>query len=619
MVRETCSDIFSLKSPFEDPLRGALFTLVEKPLSHLLCLPKLNTLYSRVHDKNHWDQNIPDDFVSKALNLLGVDVELDSRELKRIPKSGPSVVVANHPFGVVEGLILIQMLKTVRPDVKIMANFMLGLIPEMKEHLIAVDPFGRKDSHFGNISGLKEAVKWVRSGGMLAVFPAGEVASLKIKGAKVEDPVWSTTVGGIIKRTGASATPVFFHGRNSFLFQAAGMVHPSLRTVLLPRENLKKKAGPVEFAVGNTVSGERLSSFGSKQEIMEYLRFRTYILNSRFKTKKVALPAFKRKEKPVSDQTARRRIITELGTLGPDSVLVENSEFAVHEVHAAHCPFVLHEIGRLREKTFRQVGEGTGQAVDVDRFDNTFIHLVLWHKESKEIAGAYRIARTDEQIERFGLNGVYSHSFFRFKPEFFDKVNPALELGRSFIRPSYQKNFYSLMMLWKGIAAYLARNPRYRYLFGCVSISNDYKKISREFMADSLMKYSGRADLSGLISPAKPLKFKKLKSWKKYTPGISYCDSSDLEKVVQDIEGGMGIPVLLRHYLKIGGRLAGFNVDPDFGNALDGLIVVDLMETSERSLFKFMGKEQGREFRDYHLNRMASEQGGGTGKDEKVA
>ncbi|WP_421901049.1 lysophospholipid acyltransferase family protein [Maridesulfovibrio sp.] len=618
MVHETCSDLFSLKSPFEDPFRGALFSIVEKPLSHLLCLPRLNSLYSQVHDEEHWVEKDHEDFVSKALNLLGVNVELDSQELKRIPKSGPSVVVANHPFGVVEGLILMQMLKAVRPDVKIMANFMLGLIPEMKEHLISVDPFGRKDSHLGNISGLKEAVKWVKSGGMLAVFPAGEVASLNIKGAKVEDPVWSPTVGGIIKRTGASATPVFFNGRNSFLFQAAGMVHPALRTVLLPRENLKKKAGPVEFAVGNTVSGERLVSFESKQELMEYLRFRTYSLRSRFKKKKMALPAFKKKEKPISDQTAQRRIITELTMIGPESILVENNEFAVHEVHAANCPFVLHEIGRLREKTFRQVGEGTGQAVDVDRFDNTFIHLVLWHKESKEIAGAYRIARADEQIERFGLNGVYSHSFFRFDPKFFDKVSPALELGRSFIRPSFQKNFYSLMMLWKGIAAYLARNQQYRYLFGCVSISNDYKKISRELIADSLMRYNGRSDLAELISPARPLKFKKLKAWQKALPGVSFTDDSDLEKVVQDIEGGAGIPVLLRHYLKIGGRLAGFNVDPDFGNALDGLIVVDLFETSERSLFKFMGKDQGREYLDYHRSRVEAESDCIT-DDEKVA
>ncbi len=326
------------------------------------------------------------------------------------------------------------------------------------------------------------------------------------------------------------------------------MIHPSLRTVLLPREP-ETKSGPVKYAVGNTVSGDRLASFESNQELMEYLRFRTYSLRSRFEKKRIALPAFKKKEASISKQTSQRNIFTELTMLGPESVLVENNEFAVHEVHAANCPFIMHEIGRLREKTFRQVGEGTGLAVDVDRFDNTFIHLVLWHKESKEIAGAYRIARTDDQIKRFGLKGstVIPSSA---STQVFDKVSPALELGRSFIRPSFQKNFYSLMMLWKGIAAYLARNQQYRYLFGCVSISNDYTKISRELIADALLKHNGRADLAELISPARPLKFKKLKAWKKNLPGVSFADESDLEKVVQDIEGGGGIPVLLRHLFK---------------------------------------------------------------------
>lgn len=617
MVHESCPDLFRLRSPFEDPFRGALFSILEKPLSSLLCLQRLNSLYSIAQDEKHWDGQT--DFVSKALKLLGVNTEMDESQLKAIPKSGPSVVVANHPFGVVEGLFLIRMLKMVRPDVKIMANFMLGLIPEMNEHLIAVDPFGRKDSHAGNISGLKEAVKWVKSGGLLAVFPAGEVASLKIKDRKVEDPDWSPTVAGIIKRTGATATPVFFNGRNSALFQAMGMVHPRLRTVLLPRENLKKKDSPVEFAVGNTISNGRLSSFDNNREMIEYLRFRTYMLRSRFKKKKPALPVFKKKEQPLSEKISQDRIITELEALGPDCLLAQNNEFSVYEVHSSKCPFTLREIGRLREKTFRKVGEGTGKAVDVDRYDNTFIHLVLWSRENNEIAGAYRFARTDDLIERFGLNGVYSHSFFRFNPEFFNAVTPALELGRSFIRSRYQRNYYSLMMLWKGIAGYLVRNPKYRYLFGCVSISNDYKKISREFMAESLMATSSREDLSGLISPVKPLKLKKLKYWKKSLPQSAFTDPTDLDRVVQDIEGGKGIPVLLRHYLKLGGKLAGFNVDPDFGNALDGLIVVDLLQTSERSLKKFMGKDEAAAYLEYHRKVAPTPFDKSGGDGEKVA
>ncbi len=598
MVNERCSELFHLKSPFEDPFRGTLFSFVEKPLSNLLCLPRLNSLYSTAQDESSWDGQ--PDFVNKALKLLGLNVEINDYELKNIPEKGPAVVVANHPFGVVEGLILIKMLKAVRPDIKIMANFMLGLVPEMKEHLISVDPFGRKDSRLSNISGLKEAVKWVKGGGMLAVFPAGEVASLKIKDRKVEDPVWSPTVAGIIRKTGASATPVFFNGRNSALFQAMGMVHPRLRTVLLPRENLKKRGAPVEFAVGNTISGDRLSRFESNRDLIEYLRFRTYTLRSRFKKKKPATLVFKKKNKLICEKVCGKRISEELKRLGPDSILAENSEFSVYEVHSAGCPFVLHEIGRLREKTFREVGEGTGKSVDVDRYDNTFIHLVLWSKENNEIAGAYRLARTDDLIEQFGLNGVYSHSFFRFDRKFFDEVTPALELGRSFISSKYQRNFYSLMMLWKGIAGYLSKNPQYRYLFGCVSISNDYRKVSREFIAHTLMVHNGRDDLAKLISPANPLKFKKLKYWQKSLPRSSFTACGDLEKVVQDIEGGKGIPVLLRHYLKLGGKLAGFNVDSNFGNALDGLIVIDLLETSERSLNKFMGKDKAAAYLDYH-------------------
>lgn len=599
MPQESCSDLFRLQSPFEDPFRGALFQLVQKPLSSLLCLPRLNSLYNLAHDESRWEGRT--DFIGKALKLLGVNADLPQKELDRFPKNGPSVVVANHPFGVVEGLVLIRMLKAVRPDVKIMANSMLGLIPEMAEHLIGVDPFGSKGSTAGNISGLKEAVKWVKDGGMLAVFPAGEVASLKIKDRAVEDPAWSPTVGGIVKRTGASAVPVYFSGRNSALFQTLGLVHPRLRTVLLPRENLKKNRSELRFAVGNEIKASQLEHFETNRELIEYLRFRTYALKGRFSAqKKGRMPMFRKKEVPVGESVGPDRILSELESLSSEKLLAESGDFQVWEVHASKCPFILREIGRLREKTFRKVGEGTGGKVDMDRFDNTFIHLVLWNSREKEIAGGYRIARSDEIIERLGLGGVYSHSFFRFDADFFKTVTPALELGRSFVRTKYQKNYASLMMLWKGIAGYLVRNPRYRYLFGCVSISADYTRLSREIMADSLLRHRGRADLSDMISPVRPFKLKKLKYWNKNMPSSVFSDPTDMDRVVQDIEDGMGIPVLLRHYLKVGGKFAGFNVDPDFGNCLDGLIVVDLLETSERSLAKFMGRENSRKYLEYH-------------------
>lgn len=599
MTQDSYSDLFKLQSPFNDPFRATLFQLFQKPLSSLLCLPRLNSLYKLVHDESHWEAKT--DFIGKALKLLGVNADLPDDELCRIPKTGPSVVVANHPFGVIEGLVLIRLLKAVRPDVKIMANFMLGLIPEMSEHLIGVDPFGREGSTSGNISGLKEAVKWVKGGGMLAVFPAGEVASLKIKDRIVEDPVWSPTVGGIIKKTGASAVPVFFSGRNSVLFQMLGLVHPRLRTVLLPRENLKKNKSELQFAVGNEIKADQLQRFKSNRDVIEYLRFRTYALKSRLsKDKKIKLPVLRKREEPVEDSLQPHRIVAELESLPRDMMIAESGDFQIWEVHGSNNPFILRELGRLREETFRKVGEGTGAKVDVDRFDNTFIHLVLWNSKEREIAGAYRLSRTDEMIERLGLRGVYSDSFFRFDKEFFQEITPAIELGRSFVREKYQKNYASLMMLWKGIAGYISRNPKYRYLFGCVSISADYTRISREIIADSLLRHRGRADLANMISPVRPFKLKKLKYWKGTIPAESFTNPSDVDKVIQDIEDGSGLPVLLRHYLKVGGRIVGFNVDPDFNNSLDGLIVVDLLETSKRSLAKFMGRENAEAFLEYH-------------------
>ncbi|WP_034632151.1 GNAT family N-acyltransferase [Maridesulfovibrio bastinii] len=600
MTHDGCSDLFRLQSPFKDPFRGALFQIFQKPLSSLLCLPRLNSLYSLVHDESHWETKT--DFIGKALKLLGVSAALPQEELDRIPESGPSVVVANHPFGVIEGLVLIRLLKAVRPDVKIMANFMLGLIPEMGEHLIWVDPFGGNGSVAGNISGLKEAVKWVKGGGMLAVFPAGEVASLKIRDRKVEDPAWSPTVGGIIRKTGASAVPVYFSGRNSVLFQMMGLVHPGLRTVLLPRENLKKKNSELKFAVGTEIKSSQLEKFKSNREIIEYLRFRTYILKGRFsKGNKGLVEGLGKKEKPVSESVRPDQVVSEFESLRPEAKIAESGDFQIWEVHASECPYILRELGRLREKTFRTVGEGTGAQVDIDRFDNTFVHLVLWNSAAKEIAGAYRLGRTDDILEKFGLRGVYSNSFFRFDKEFFDKVTPAIELGRSFIRPRYQKNYASLMMLWKGIAGYISKNPKYRYLFGCVSISAEYSRISREIIAESLLSHRGRADLTDMISPARPLKLKKMKYWKSTIASDVFSNPADMDMVVQDVEGGAGIPVLLRHYLKVGGRLVGFNVDPDFNNSLDGLIVVDLLETSKRSLAKFMGRENAAAFLRYHL------------------
>ena len=263
-------------------------------------------------------------------------------------------------------------------------------------------------------------------------------------------------------------------------------------------------------------------------------------------------------------------------------------------------PHILPEIGRLREVTFRGVGEGTGQASDLDEYDKHYLHLFLWNRKSSEVVGAYRIGQVDQILREQGLHGIYSRSLFRYHADFLHKLGCSLEMGRSFVRPEYQKSLSALLSLWKGIGAYVAANPRYRVLFGPVSISSDYSEVSRQLMAGCLSVNNSDEVLKELVEPTTPLKSGKGQFWSvDHLQGLSDVDK--LSSLVQQIEkDNKGIPVLLKQYLKLSGELAAFNVDPDFNNALDGLIIVDLARVEERTLNKYMGAAKAEAFLNYN-------------------
>jgi putative hemolysin len=266
---------------------------------------------------------------------------------------------------------------------------------------------------------------------------------------------------------------------------------------------------------------------------------------------------------------------------------------------AADIPTVLAEIGRLREVTFRAAGEGTGKAVDLDEFDPHYLHLFVWHEAKGEVVGAYRMAGTDQVPSHFGLSRLYTASLFEYGPAFLDRIGPALELGRSFVRAEYQRGFAPLLLLWKGIGAYVAQNPRYKILFGPVSISNQYQSVSRELIVSYLERHASLRDWVGLVSTRNP--FRPSRRLVRGTMPETGFDVEDLSAVVSDIEPTRaGVPVLLRQYLKLGGKLLGFNVDPKFSNALDGLILVDLTKTEPRLLERYLGKSEATRFLVFH-------------------
>ncbi|MEO5366915.1 MAG: lysophospholipid acyltransferase family protein [Magnetococcus sp. WYHC-3] len=572
-------------------------------LEHLFAIRKINRKYAELHAELSQG---PADFLDRALDELTGSYHIAPEELARIPTSGPLVVVANHPFGGLEGLILGVVLRKLRPDVKFLGNFLLETIPEFRPLLISVDPFGGPDATRTNARNMIRALRHVKEGGLLVIFPAGEVSHLHIKSRQIADPEWQPGVARIVRATGAPVLPILFKGANGPLFQLMGLVHPRLRTALLVRELLNKKRRHIEIRVGNPIAFDRLKRFERDADLVHYLRLRTYLMIQESPVDAVPAAGKSQRGKPQQQQPlvpAQDPLLlsAELQRLPAEQCLVESGEFSVHHARAEQIPLLLQEIGRLREETFRLVGEGTGHAIDLDRFDGEYVHLFVWNRPRQELVGAYRLGRTDDLLERHGRKGLYTHSLFKLKRRFLEDISPALEMGRSFVRKEYQRNYSSLLLLWKGIGRYVCAHPRYRYLFGPVSITTEYSQLSRQLIVSYLKNHCFLESKDRLVKPRKPFRMHNIKGLIGRNPLEALPDINDISGLVSDIEQDQkGVPILLKQYLKLGGKLAGFNIDPHFSHVLDGLIVLDLCQTDPRTLERYMGREQAVRFLEFH-------------------
>jgi len=591
-------ELLRLPPPAGGPLRKTLYNLLTPPLCRIIGLPEINRLYAQV------TTNDSDRFLAELLDEMRITVALSDEDRARIPAEGACMVVANHPFGAVEGVILAKVLREARPDAKLMANYMLALIPEMARLIIQVDPFGTGSSAKKNIAPLKEAIRVLRGGGMLGVFPAGEVSALNLRKRAITDKEWSPTVGRIIHRTGAPVLPVFFKGANRVLFHLLGLIHPRFRTVMLPREMLHRQNSTIEMRIGQIIPPSQLKGFESDEQLMEYLKLRTYVLRNRggvtVQRPRTPEPA----GADILPPQPREVLEAEIAALPPGQILLESDDQLVFVARKSQTPACVEEIGRLREVTFREVGEGTGKARDLDRFDEVYWHLALWSRTDREIMGAYRLGPVDEILAAEGPEGLYTNTLFELKPKFLGEINPGLEMGRSFIQSRYQKSYTSLLLLWKGIGSFVARNPRYAVLYGPVSISNDYRSFSRELMLRFLSKREGAGKpLTKAVRPKTPPKLKPLSlSGLVINSARQVCrDIDDLAALISEVEDDKkGVPVLLRQYLKLGGKMLAFNVDQDFADALDGLILVDLRKTDPKILGRYMGKDEAKAFLAFH-------------------
>jgi len=588
-----------------NPVSRGLYSFLKYPIEKGLAIREINNVYSKLAS-----QSYEEDFFHAALDVLGVKYSMAAEDLKKIPTTGPLVVVSNHPFGGLEGLLIGALLTGIRSDFKVMGNYLLGQFPELRDWLISVDPFGNGKSRSSNVGPMKECLRWVKDGGALIAFPAGEVSHLVVRKRQVSDPPWSPHIGAIIRHAQASALPVYFDGRNSSLFQLAGLVHPLLRTAMLARELTNKTSSCVRVFAGKPVPWSRLKDFRSDEQRINYLRTRSYVLRHRILNGRRGISSFvpvmiKRTEPAAIPGPADSgRLRREVEALADHQHLLKVGDFSVYVASAREIPEVLREIGRLRELTFREVQEGTGKAIDLDRFDRHYLHLFLWNHGTEELVGAYRLGLADEILRVHGKKGLYTNTLFRFKPAFLARLGDAIELGRSFLRSEYQRKQACLSLLWRGIGEFIARNPQYTTLFGPVSISEEYHFVSKNLMVQFLREKKLDQELSKYVKARKPHRMRggsKVKGVDRKALSSSLRTMEDVSALVSEIEAdGKGVPVLLKHYLKLNATLLSFNKDKSFSNVVDGLIWVDLMGVEERLLKRYMGETAFRAFTQYH-------------------
>jgi len=552
----------------------------------LMEVMKLNDI-NKVFSQNKHFNGL--EFVDKILETIGVQIDFDKDDLKNIPKTGGFISIANHPYGGVEGLAMVKLLCTVRPEAKVMVNFILKKIPNLEEFFVAVNPF-ENVQHTSSISGLKVTFDLLQNGIPIGIFPAGEVSTFSLDKQEITDRLWHPVVGKLIAKAKVPVVPIYFHGNNGVLFNILSFIHPTLRTAKLPSEFLNKQGLKIKVRIGRPIQIDDISYKKDTNKLLDFLRARTYALGTGLEQEKklfnpIALFKIKKKPEPVIAETPRPLMIAEVEKLENFRVWVEK-QYEVYICPTSSIPNILREIGRLREITFREVGEGTNKKIDLDNYDIYYSHLFIWDKDLQNIVGAYRIGKGDEILDTMGRRGFYLSELFKIKEPFYPILRSGIELGRSWIRKEYQQKPLPLFLLWKGILKYLLDNPKYRYMFGPVSISNNFSKFSKSLIVDYITKHHFDYELAHYVKPKN--KFKAdLTPIDKDLLLESSESLKDLDSLISDIENThIKIPVLLRQYMNLNAKIICFNIDPKFSDCLDGFLVVDTRDIPGEMLEK---------------------------------
>ena len=572
---------------------GFLKNPAASAIMRLTKIDEVNKLYHILKDK------VGKDFFDSFVRERGLKYIVFEEDLARIPKTGPFILVSNHPLGAIDGILMTKILTEIRPDFKIMGNFLLEKIEPMKPYVIPVNPFENRKELKSSAAGMRGSLKHLAEGGCIGIFPAGEVSNRNNEFSEILDKKWEKPALKLIKMAKVPVVPMYFHAKNSRLFYQMAKLHPNLQTLLLPSEMMHKREKPIRVRLGKPVSVKVLEDHDSIEEMGEFLQKKIHLLKSYYEKRKsladrlnipnlrLNFPLLKEENvvQNIIDETPTQDIVAEIEALSKnDKMLFRNGNYEVFFASYNDIPSIMREIGRQRELTFRKIGEGSNLPFDLDEYDEHYHHLFLWDSQAKKLAGAYRMALGCEVMKKHGIDGFYTSSLFEFDPElrpFFRKV---IEMGRAYISSEYQQKPLPLFLLWRGIVHVCLRNPEHKFLMGGVSISDKFSEFSKSLMIEFMRSHYYDSAVAQYIHPKHDFKVKLKDRDKHLFFDEVESDLNKLDKIIDDLEPEMRMPVLIKKYIKQNAKVISFNVDPSFNDAIDGLMYIRISELPESTI-----------------------------------
>ena len=534
------------------------------------------------------------EFADHLLENMSITIDVAPEQLANIPKEGGFIVVSNHPFGGIEGVMLLSAIAKVRPDFKLMANFILSHIPNLKDCFFSVNPFEKNPEWKSSVGGIKGAIKHIAEGYGLGVFPAGEVS--RYHGHDFpEDLPWSNSIARIIKSAGVPVIPVYWDGCNSHRFYRWDKVHTMLGTARLTRELANKHHTRFNLQIGKPISPEEVALYNAPKDLAAYLRCRSYALEANVKKEHAAMI----NENWVSVEQPRDRqlLVQELNAIREKGLLFSASSYECFLADYNDIPNLMHELGRLREEAFRFIGEGTGKSLDTDEFDRDYKHLILWDQRKQQVAGAYRLGFGNEIMKNKGFKGFYVSTLFGFEKSFGATLEKTIELGRSFVTVEYQREVLPLVLLLRGLAVVVIKHTEIEHFIGPVSISSWYPKFYQSMIVRYVSeKHPVNPELSHVAHPTTPFHTDFLKVDPEVLMNLHMESIDKFDKYMFRLSNGeYRLPTLFKKYLKLNAKFLCFNLDPDFNDTLDALLFLtftDFPEDEVMPLFRDGSEEE---------------------------